>query len=176
MDQHLFTLNDIKKRIGHKNVFRVTIERLAPQHPTTMYVAQRIDERRWTVKQLPLEQIKKSWDDVIDTAIDAVVEEPRQYLGASVVGHNCERHVQFHLLSARGEVSRNPVNARIKRIFDRGNLYEDRARKWLKDAGFLFGTTKQGKSFSDFSGQFKGHVDGVITGWRNKDIPLRLIS
>lgn len=87
MDQHLFTLNDIKKRIGHKNVFRVTIERLTPQQPTTMYVAQRIDERRWTVKQLPLEQIKKSWDDVIDTAIDAVLTEGTIVTDFTVVRH-----------------------------------------------------------------------------------------
>lgn len=103
---------------------------------------------------------------LIDEAIAAVIEPPREYLGASVIGHECERHVQFHLLAARGEVSRKPVPPRTRRIFDRGNIYEERARRWLKDAGFLFGLTKQGKGFSDFDGQFRGHVDGVITGWR----------
>lgn len=107
--------------------------------------------------------------DRINYLIDAATpydSQDRKYLGASVVGHQCERHVQYHWLAAQGEVTRPLPQPRIMRIFDRGNLYEDRARAWLKQAGFLFGTTKQGKGFSDFDGRFKGHVDGVITGWR----------
>lgn len=100
---------------------------------------------------------------IIDTASES---QDRRYLGASVVGHYCERHVQFHLLAARGQVTRPQPEARILRIFDRGNTYEAKVRRWLKDAGFLFGSTINGLDFSDFDGQFRGHVDGVITGWR----------
>ena len=106
---------------------------------------------------------------LIDSATP-VEGQKREYLGASVVGHICERHVQYHLLAARGRVTRTIPQPRILRIFDRGNLYEERARQWLKDTGFLFGRTKSGKSFVDFDGQFKGHVDGVITGWKHPDI------
>jgi hypothetical protein len=74
-------------------------------------------------------------------------------------------------MAARGLVARKEFPPRILRIFDRGNLYEERARHWLKQAGFLFGRTKKGKAFTDFDGQFKGHVDGVITGWKPRDIP-----
>jgi hypothetical protein len=105
---------------------------------------------------------------LIDVPIDATAADSqrRGYLGASIVGHHCERHVQYHLLAARGEVARLQPAARIMRIFDRGNLYEEKARRWLKDAGFLFGIPPKGKEFEDFGGQFKGHVDGVITGWK----------
>ena len=97
--------------------------------------------------------------------------QKRDYLGASIVGHTCERHVQYQWLAVLGQVDRKEFPPRILRIFDRGNLYEERARAWLKQAGFLFGRTKKGKAFTDFEGQFKGHVDGVITGWKPQDIP-----
>lgn len=105
---------------------------------------------------------------LIDGKIDATAaqSQERNYLGASVVGHTCERHVQYHLLAARGLVDRKQPEARVMRIFDRGNLYEERARQWLKDAGFLFGMPKLGKDFSSNDGQFRGHVDGVLTGWK----------
>lgn len=108
---------------------------------------------------------------LIDAQIDTTAAESqrREYLGASVVGHQCERHVQFHYLASLGEVERKQPAARIMRIFDRGNVYEEKVRFWLKSVGFLFGRTKKGKEFSDFDGKFRGHVDGIITGWRRKD-------
>lgn len=111
---------------------------------------------------------------LIDSQIDATAAESqaRGYLGASVVGHYCERAVQYQLLAARGEVERKTPAARIMRIFDRGNTYEEKARQWLKDAGFVFG--KQ-RGFSDFDGQFKGHVDGVIVGWDDLTVGCPII-
>ncbi len=112
---------------------------------------------------------------IIDEATSSDGQK-REYLGASVIGHICERHVQYHFMAARGQVARKLPPPRILRIFDRGNLYEERARQWLKQSGFLFGRTKKGKDFTDFNGQFKGHVDGVITGWKHPDIlcPIQL--
>lgn len=117
---------------------------------------------------------RSALSDRINYLIDSATpcdSQDRKYLGASVVGHHCERHVQYHLLAARGEVTRPLSQPRTMRIFDRGNLYEDRARQWLKQAGFLFGRTKKGKAFTDHNGQFRGHVDGIITGWARPDIP-----
>lgn len=93
----------------------------------------------------------------------------RQYLGASLIGHACERHVQYQWLAILGQVERPGFEPRILRIFDRGNIYEERARQWLKAAGFLFGRPPAGLAFEDFGGQFRGHVDGVLTGWRRRD-------
>lgn len=108
---------------------------------------------------------------LIDEPINATAAESqrRGYLGASVIGHHCERHVQYHLMAAQGMVERKQPAARIMRIFDRGNVYEEKARQWLKDAGFLFGIPPKGREFSDFGGVFRGHVDGVLTGWKRPD-------
>lgn len=103
---------------------------------------------------------------LIDTAT-VREDKPRNYLGASIVGHTCERHVQYHLLAARGEVERKEFPPRILRIFDRGNLYEERVRAWLIQAGFIFGRGSSQKGFTDFDGQFGGHVDGILTGFRS---------
>lgn len=99
----------------------------------------------------------------IDQAIDAQTEVGRKYLGASIAGAKCQREVQYHLLMAMGApISKRSVKARIKRIFDRGNLYEDRAIKWLQNAGFVFDGLQS--EISDFNGMFRGHNDGVIVG------------
>jgi len=106
--------------------------------------------------------------DKINYLIDQatpVEGQDRKYLGASIIGHQCERHVQYHLLAARGKVQRTDPEPRVLRIFDRGNTYEEKARQWLKQAGFRFGR-KFNNKFVDFDGQFAGHVDGVITGWK----------
>lgn len=110
---------------------------------------------------------------LIDEEINrhALVSQGRDYLGASVIGHDCERAVQYHLLAAMGLVERKQPAPRIMRIFDRGYTYEDKVKGWLKSAGFLFGRTKHGKAFSDFDGLFRGHVDGVVTGWRDQANP-----
>jgi hypothetical protein len=107
---------------------------------------------------------------LIDEAMKKRKEESRNYLGASVVGHDCERHVQFHLLAARGEVSRPTPEPRILRIFDRGNVYEDKCRALLSQAGFVFEPGKltwpdmveEQAGFEEFDGRFKGHIDGQI--------------
>jgi hypothetical protein len=114
---------------------------------------------------------------LVDERIDAAAAaEPRRgYLGASVVGLPCERQVQYHYLCALGRVERRVPGARVARIFDRGHVYEEKARRWLKAAGFVF-ATKNGNAFSDFNGRFGGHVDGVIGAWRRADVecPLNL--
>jgi len=91
------------------------------------------------------------------------LQEQRSYLGASAVGDACERRVQFDYAGAKREKEFEP---KTLRIFDRGHVWEEIARCWLRDAGFDLRTTseKTGKifSFSQMDGRFKGHVDGVI--------------
>lgn len=94
----------------------------------------------------------------------------RSYIGASIIGHPCDRHVQYHLLETRKTCPKKAFSPRTIRIFDRGNIYEEKARIWLKNAGFLFGYGKHGKSFHDFDNLFQGHVDGIITGWKKHDV------
>ena len=106
----------------------------------------------------------------VDSAIDRQTEEPRDYLGASIIGHICDRHIQYYWRDLKGYKTQK-FPARIKRVFDRGNTYEDKARQWLKDAGFIFSPNSHG--FID--GEFAGNVDGVITWWQgNEPCPIKL--
>lgn len=114
---------------------------------------------------------KSMLSDRINLLIDTAIEKeragdaPREYLGASVVGDPCERRVQYEWLAIRGEIPRQRFSAQTLRRFDRGNIYEARAKSWLEAAGFMFVTPGKHLSFTDFDGRFRGHVDGVIGGF-----------
>lgn len=96
----------------------------------------------------------------IDKALADQTEEPRKYLGASIVGAPCERRVQYEYMATLGLVDKQPVDPRVKRIFDRGNVYEQKAIEWLAMAGFVWGGHQH--RFSDFDNVFAGHCDGIL--------------
>ncbi len=121
---------------------------------------------------------KTMLSDRVNFLIDAAVslerkkEPPRKYLGASIVGHECDRHVQYQWLAVKGEVHAPSFDAQTMRRFDRGNVYEQRAKIWLLDAGFMFVGLQ--REISDFDGQFRGHVDGIIAGFYPGASPFEL--
>lgn len=109
-----------------------------------------------------------------ETIAAAKADEPaRKYLGASLVGHQCDRYVQYQWLVIRKEIPGEVFPPRTLRIFDRGNVYEDRARRWLAGAGFLF-VPNPLPAISDFDDQFGGHVDGILAGFYPGDSPIPL--
>lgn len=121
-------------------------------------------------------------DDAIQDAQER--ERPRDYLGASIIGHECERAVQYNLLAVRGEVTRPLFKSQTLRIFDRGNVYEDKCKVWLRAAGAIFepgrlnphtGEEEQA-GFTWLDGRLRGHCDGIISGWRGGEsfAPLAL--
>jgi hypothetical protein len=101
----------------------------------------------------------------INTAIGAALdagalreqrEERRTYLGASGIGSECLRKVQY-------DWQCDPVHpARTKRIFARGHMFEEITVKAFALAGFRMerGTARTGFSAAD--GTFRGHCDGII--------------
>lgn len=103
---------------------------------------------------------------------DSAKKPPREYLGASLVGHECDRKVQYEWLAVQGQTLPEGFDAQTLRRFDRGNVYEDRARRWLQGAGFLF--VADSPAISDFDGKFGGHVDGVIVGFFYGESPVQL--
>jgi len=109
-------------------------------------------------------------DEAIATVRDR--EKPREYLGASLAGHACERYVQYQWLTIQGDIPGQVFPPRTLRIFDRGNIYEDRARRWLQGAGFLFAPDPP--AISDFDGKFGGHVDGILAGFFPGVSPIAL--
>ena len=81
----------------------------------------------------------------------------RQYLGASSIGAECLRKVQFDWMC-------DPqFPARIKDIFERGHFFEAVSRQHLIAAGFEFIADEKALSFEAADGFFRGHADGKIT-------------
>jgi len=111
---------------------------------------------------------------LIDEAIAAArtKDVPRGYLGASIAGHACDRYVQYQWLAIQQEIPSEGFPPRTLRIFDRGNVYEDRARRWLQGAGFLFAPNHP--DIKDFDGKFGGHVDGILAGFFPGVSPIAL--
>jgi hypothetical protein len=82
-------------------------------------------------------------------------ENYRQYLGASSIGSECLRKVQYDWMV-------DPVfPARIKDIFARGHFFEDVTRQHLIAAGFKFAPPERLK-FETAGGLFRGHADGIL--------------
>src|SRR5215472_6591849 len=105
-------------------------------------------------------------NDPLNVAINARVEEasarkhaddqPRGYLGASLIGDECLRKIQFEWM-----VSSTTFPARVHSIFARGHFFEAESRQLLIDAGFAFAPPKM-LGFVAAGGLIAGHADGII--------------
>jgi hypothetical protein len=109
-----------------------------------------------------------SINDAIDAGLETLVEHPRDYLGASLIGDECLRRIQFERLAAPAK----PISGKLRRIFQRGHAGEALAVDWLTTAGFVVSRLKPDNKplgFSVAQDRFRGHVDGVL-----KDGPIAL--
>ena len=143
-----------------------------------------------TISQQALGLLQVSPSDPIAEAISqavdkAIVEknskrERRKYLGASSIGDECSRKIQYRYLNYPQDEG-SGFSAKTLRIFEFGHYIEDYAAMWLRDAGFDLRTEdKMGQQFgfSIADDEIKGHIDGVICGgdvsmgypclWENK--------
>jgi hypothetical protein len=80
----------------------------------------------------------------------------RGYLGASLIGDDCGRKIQFEWMVA---IATFP--ARVHSIFARGHFFEAETRQLLIDAGFVFAPPET-LSFIAVGGTIAGHADGII--------------
>jgi hypothetical protein len=101
-------------------------------------------------------------DQPINALVNELIEraEPpsenyRQYLGASAIGGECLRKVQFEWMCD------SVFKVRTKTIFERGHFHEDLTRQQLIAAGFTFAPPEQ-LGFQAVGGLFRGHADGVL--------------
>jgi hypothetical protein len=79
----------------------------------------------------------------------------RQYLGASAIGSDCLRKVQYSWLF-------DPLHpVRMLNIFARGHFFEDVAREHLVRTGFKFAPSEK-LEFHAAEGLFRGHADGIL--------------
>jgi hypothetical protein len=95
----------------------------------------------------------------IDSAIMDVASKkaPREYLGASSIGEECDRKLwySFH--------KRRPINdPRVHRIMDLGHWVESYSLEKLKSAGYELFYEEGGEQFGFVDEEVAGHADGVI--------------
>lgn len=100
-------------------------------------------------------------NSTINALLDAAAlteqrEERRTYLGASGIGSECLRKVQFDWQRDSSHA------ARTKRIFSRGHMFEEISVKALAQAGFRMERGTAATSFTAVDDAFKGHADGIL--------------
>ena len=103
---------------------------------------------------------------LVDAALIAEREAtpPRTYLGASRLGHPCERALQFEFAGAPKDDG-SDFGGQTLRIFAIGHQLQDLAIRWLRAAGIDLVTQKRDGGqfgFSVAGGRIRGHVDGII--------------
>lgn len=127
-----------------------------------------------TLSQQVLSHLQVSRSDPIADAIGRAVDEgikkqqakreKRKYLGASSIGDECGRKIQYRYMNFPQDEG-SEFSAKTLRIFEFGHNIEDYVAKWLRDAGFELRTEdKMGEQFgfSIADDEIKGHIDGVV--------------
>lgn len=116
---------------------------------------------------------------LLDASIVAkrAAEPKRDYLGGSRLGEECERLLGYEYAHAEPDDGRG-FSGQAYRIFDRGHRFEDMMAGWLRDAGFLLITEKEGggqigwgvaRDLDTGKHRIAGHLDGVIIDWSPND-------
>jgi len=93
----------------------------------------------------------------IDAAHEAAQERPRPHMGASMLGHPCDRWLW---LSFRWAVIEK-FPGRILRLFRRGQMEEQTIIEDLRSAGMVF-QELDGQARVDFGSHVSGSIDGII--------------
>jgi hypothetical protein len=104
---------------------------------------------------LSVEPVNVAINDAIERAAATTDELPRPYLGASIVGSECLRKVQFDWWC------KPLLPARTREIFARGHYFEQQSREFLRQAGFKF-APPEASGFTAVNGLLRGHTDGII--------------
>jgi hypothetical protein len=100
--------------------------------------------------------------DIDEYCIKKYDDGPRTHLGASVIGAECMRSIQFSFRWFDYKV----VDGRMQRLFKRGHLEEDRFVEYLRGIGvwvWQFEDELGQKQFrcSSIGGHFGGSLDGI---------------
>jgi hypothetical protein len=104
---------------------------------------------------LSLEETNTRLNELVAKAMATQPQPPRRYLGASIVGYECLRRVQYAWWCAA------EIPSRTRLVFERGHLLEAVVKAQLEMIGFTF-APEQSLEFKAFDGILKGHADGVI--------------
>jgi hypothetical protein len=106
---------------------------------------------------LSLDPLNASINDAIEQATlrKHADDRVRGYLGASLIGEDCSRKIQFEWLTEA------TFSARLRSIFARGHYFEIESKQQLIEAGFRFAPA-EALEFIAVGGLMAGHADGVI--------------
>jgi len=87
-------------------------------------------------------------------------EQSRGYLGASVVGHECDRYLWYGFRWC----VKPEFDGRMYRLFNRGHLEEKRFVEELRGIGCIVHGDDEQVEVTAIGGHFSGHMDGVAIG------------
>ena len=96
--------------------------------------------------------------DLIDQAHESRLEKPRPHMGASQLGHHCDRYLWLSFRWA----FRERFPGRILRLFRRGHNEESTVVSDLRAAGLHVTDTGSMQARVDFGGHVSGSIDGII--------------
>jgi hypothetical protein len=86
--------------------------------------------------------------------------KPRGYLGLSQAGHECKRFLWY---THKG-YQVTPIDGRVLRLFQLGNVLEDQVVYDLRACGFNIYHQQREVVFSQDGVSLRGHIDGIIEG------------
>lgn len=93
---------------------------------------------------------------ILDAALEARPETPRQYLGGSALGKDCLRQIQFDWRKPA------PIKGQTRGIFARGHWAEKFSADTFNLAGFRLLQNVPRLAFQQVDGRFRGHGDGIF--------------
>ena len=99
-----------------------------------------------------------SIEALIDQAHEAVSDKPRIHMGASGLGHSCDRYLWLNFRWA--VIEKFP--GRIRRLFRRGHHEESWIVSDLKMIGIEIGSTEGEQTYLKLGGHVGGSTDGII--------------
>lgn len=108
------------------------------------------------------ERIVQIIDDALLYAQSKV--KPRSYLGASRLGVECARALQYEYMHVPVDAGKS-FSGQLLRNFEMGHVFESMVVKWLSNAGFsisIFDIDGSQFGFSSLNGRMRGHIDGVV--------------
>jgi hypothetical protein len=112
----------------------------------------KLNLNRATLSAKPLNQ---RVNELIEAANPPATND-RHYLGASIIGGECLRRIQYDWMVDPELPVRNSD------IFERGHFFEALSRRRLIAAGFKFASSKVSLKFAAADELFRGHGDGIL--------------
>lgn len=100
---------------------------------------------------------------IINNAIENLPpDEPRRYIGASSIGHDCMRYIWGNYHGVQGK----PFTAKQRRTFEIGKRLEDMVLDYIELTGFKVERPKRGSAGIPCEDEifpiFRGNMDGIL--------------